>query len=295
MKSYIPGQSTPQEMSALLLGAIAPRPIAFASTVDREGHPNLAPFSFFNIFGVNPPVVVFSPSRSGRTNTTKDTYENIKEVPEVVINLVTWTIVQQANLASAIYPRGVNEFVKAQLTPLPSDLVKPFRVKESPVQLECKVLRVFETGQGPSAGNLVICEVLKIHVDEKILNEQGRIDPQKADWVARMGGELYCRASGDALFRVPRPGDGPSIGIDQLPPEIRKSRILTGNDLGRMGLVKQLPSHDEVIRYQEDATLLGIFSAAPDPQARRDQVHCYAQKLLDAGETLKAIAICIEK
>jgi flavin reductase (DIM6/NTAB) family NADH-FMN oxidoreductase RutF len=295
MRSYIPGQVTPQELSTLLLGAIAPRPIAFASTVDREGRPNLAPFSFFNIFGANPPVVVFSPSRSGRTNTTKDTYENIKEVPEVVINLVNYAIVQQVNLASGLFPRGVNEFIKSGLTPIPGDVVKPFRVKESPVQLECKVLQVIETGQGPSAGNLVICEILKIHVEERILNEHGRIDPQKADWVARMGGELYCRAAGPALFKVARPGDGPNIGIDQLPEEIRNSKVLTGNDLGRMGIVKQLPTREEVIQFQNDETFLGIFSSTGDTGLRKEKIHAYAQQLLDAGEVMKAIAICIEK
>jgi flavin reductase (DIM6/NTAB) family NADH-FMN oxidoreductase RutF len=294
MRSYIPGEHPVQEIHQLLLGAIAPRPIAFASTIDAEGRPNLAPFSFFNIFGANPPVVVFSPSRTGRTNSTKDTYENVRTVPEVVINLVTYPIVQQTNLASAVFPRGTSEFVKAGLTPVPADLVRPFRVKESPVHLECKVLQVIETGQGPSAGNLVVCQIVKIHVDEAILNEKGRIDPDKADWVARMGGTLYCRASGQSLFSLPRPGGPPNIGIDQLPEEIRNSRIFTGNDLGRMGAVNQLPTPEEVRAFQDDEEFLSIFAGEPDPAARRDQIHRYARTLLDRGEVLKAIALCIE-
>lgn len=189
----------------LMLGAIAPRPIALASTIDRDGRPNLSPFSFYNAFGANPPVVIFSPSRRGRDNTTKDTYENIKEVPEVVINAVTWPIVKQVNEASAEFPRGVSEFGMSGLTPVPSDLVRPFRVKESPVQMECKVLQVIETGLGPAAGNLVICEILRIHVDPSVLDAKGRIDPQKIDLVGRMGGDWYVRASGDGLFELPKP------------------------------------------------------------------------------------------
>ena len=189
----------------LMLGGIAPRPIALASTIDADGRPNLSPFSFFNAFGANPPVVVFSPSRRGRDNTTKDTFENVKVVPEVVINAVTWPIVKQVNEASAEFPRGVSEFEMSGLTKVPSDLVRPFRVKESPVQMECKVLQVIETGTGPAAGNLVICEILRIHVDPAILDEKGRIDPRKIDLVGRMGGDWYVRASGDGLFELPKP------------------------------------------------------------------------------------------
>ena len=189
-----------------MLGAIAPRPIAFASTIDKDGRPNLSPFSFFNAFGANPPIVVFSPSRRGVDNTTKHTYENIREIPEVVINAVTYEMVQKMSDSSADFPKGVNEFDMVGLTMQPSDLVKPFRVKESPVQFECKVLQVIETGYGPAAGNLVICEILRIHVNQDVMDDKGRIDPHKIDLVGRLGGEYYVRASGTALFELAKPG-----------------------------------------------------------------------------------------
>lgn len=200
----------PESMSVpgfhhLMLGAVAPRPIAFASTMDAGGRPNLSPFSFYNAFGANPPLLVFSPSRRGIDNTTKHTYDNVKEVPEVVINAVTYAMVRQASDASADFPKGVNEFDKVGLTMVPSDLVRPFRVKESPVQMECRVLQVIETGTGPAAGNLVICQILRVHVDPAILDEKGRIDPHKADLVGRLGGDYYVRASGSALFELPKP------------------------------------------------------------------------------------------
>ena len=190
----------------LMLGAIAPRPIAFASTIDKEGRPNLSPFSFFNAFGANPPILVFSPSRRGVDNTTKHTYENIKEVPEVVINAVTYEMVQKMSDSSADFPKGVNEFDMVGFTMLPSDLVKPFRVKESPVQFECKVIQVIETGMGNAAGNLVICEILRIHVNPEVMDEKGRIDQHKIDLVGRLGGNYYVRASGTALFEIEKPG-----------------------------------------------------------------------------------------
>lgn len=194
-------------LQGLVQAAVAPRPIAFASTIDRHGRPNLSPFSFFNVFGMDPPLMIFSPSRRGRDNTLKDTYLNIKEVPEVVINVVTYNMVHRASDARANFPRGVNEFEKAGFGMLPSELVKPFRVKESPVQFECKVLQVIETGTRGSAGNLVICEILRMHVDPSILDDKGRIDPDKADLVGRMGAEYYVRASGAALFEVLKPKD----------------------------------------------------------------------------------------
>jgi len=207
-KEYLhfdPKETSIPQFHRLMLGAIAPRPIAFASTMDKEGHPNLSPFSFFNVFGANPPVLIFSPSRRGKDNTTKHTYDNIKEVPEVVINVVTFSMVQQVSDASADFPKGVNEFEMVGFTMEPSELVKPFRVKESPVQLECKVLQVIETGLQNAAGNLVICEILKMHIYAGILDEKGMIDPNKIDLAGRMGGEYYVRASGDALFEVKKP------------------------------------------------------------------------------------------
>jgi flavin reductase (DIM6/NTAB) family NADH-FMN oxidoreductase RutF len=185
-----------------LLGAVGPRPIAFASTIDADGRPNLAPFSFFNVFSSNPPLCIFSPNRSGRTGENKDTYHNVKAVPEVVINVVTYDIVEQMSLASSPYAKGVDEFEKAGFTKLKSDLIKPFRVKESPIHLECKVKEVIELGETGGSGNLIMCEIVKIHINESVLDGNGNIDQQKIDLVARMGGDWYCRANGTALFEV---------------------------------------------------------------------------------------------
>lgn len=204
--SFDPKETSLSKFQGLVQGAVGPRPIAFASTLDAEGRPNLSPFSFFNVFGMNPPLLIFSPSRRGRDNTTKHTYENVKDVPEVVINVVNFAMVQQVSDASADFPKGVNEFEKVGFTMQPSELVRPFRVKESPVQFECRVMQVIETGGGPAAGNLVLCEILRMHVDPMILNEKGRIDPYKIDLVGRLGGDYYVRASGDAVFEVPKPG-----------------------------------------------------------------------------------------
>src|SRR5690606_18110219 len=214
-----------------LLSAVVPRPIAFASTVDKEGNVNLSPFSFFNCFGANPPILVFSPARRGRDNTVKNTYENVLEVPEVVISIVNYNMVQQMSLASAEYPKGVNEFVKAGFTEVKSTLVKPPREGESPASFECKVLQVIKTGEGGAAGNLVVCEAILMHIKDEVLGDDGKIDPFKLDAVSRMGGDWYCRASGNNLFRLPQPGNKLGIGIDNLPESIRNSKILTGNDL----------------------------------------------------------------
>ena len=202
---YDPKELTIQKFQGLVQGAIGPRPIAFASTIDKEGNPNLAPFSFFNIFGTNPPVLIFSPARRGKDNTTKDTFENVKEVAEVVINMVNFEMVDQVNDASAEFPKGVNEFEQVGFTMQKSEMIRPFRVQESPVQFECKVLQVIETGTMHGAGNLVICEILKMHVNPDILDESGNIDPNKIDLVGRLGGNYYVRASGNALFEVKKP------------------------------------------------------------------------------------------
>lgn len=228
------------KMHAYLLGAVAPRPIAFASTIDSNGNVNLSPFSFFNVFGSNPPIMIFSPARRGRDNTTKNTFENVKEIAEVVINIVDYSIVQQASLASTEYERGVNEFIKAGLTQVPSVRVKPPRVGESPISFECKVNQVVPLGDKGGAGNLVICEVLLFHIYERVLDEEGRIDPWKLDAVARMGGDYYCRAQGDAIFKVPKPIEKKGIGVDQLPDSIRLSKVLTGNDLAQLANVEQI-------------------------------------------------------
>lgn len=224
-----------------LLGAVGPRPICFASTIDSNGNRNLAPFSFFNVFSANPPIAVFSPANSGRTGETKNTLDFVKEVPEVVINIVDYAMVQQMSLASSPYTKGTDEFIKTGLTPIPSDLVKPFRVKESPVQMECKVIEIKALGSGGGAGNLVICEVLKIHIKTEILGEDNLIDQTKIDLVARMGGNWYCRATGDALFEIAKPITTCGIGVDALPEKIRKCKRLTGNHLGQLGNVEKLP------------------------------------------------------
>ena len=203
---FDPRELSIPRLQGLVQSAVGPRPIALASTVDAEGRPNLSPFSFFNVFGMNPPVLIFSPSRRGRDNTVKHTYENVLDVPEVVINVVNYSMVQQVSDSSADFPKGINEFEEVGLTMLPSELIRPMRVAESPVQFECKVMQVIETGTGPAAGNLVICEILRMHVNPEILNNKGVIDPDKIDLVGRLGGDLYARASGSALFSVPKPG-----------------------------------------------------------------------------------------
>jgi flavin reductase (DIM6/NTAB) family NADH-FMN oxidoreductase RutF len=251
MLTLDPKELTVQALQKYLQNAIAPRPICFASTVNKNGDPNLAPFSFFNLFSSNPPIAVFSPAYSGRTGAAKDTLLNVKEVPEVVINVVTYDMVHQTSLASSPFPKGVNEFVKANFTPIASDIVKPARVKESPVQLECKVVEIKELGKLGGAGNLVICEVLRIHIDRSILNEQDQIDTRKIDLVARMGDNWYCRAHGDALFEVTKPITSIGIGIDQIPAPIKNSKVLSGNNLGLLASVEALPAAEEIREYKK--------------------------------------------
>ena len=294
MKSYTPGEISIMQMTGLLQGAVAPRPIAFVSTIDNEGNPNLSPFSFFNIFGINPPIFVFSPSRRGRDNTTKDTYENIKIIPEVVINLVSYQMVHQVNLASAEFPAGVNEFIKAGFTQLKSDVVRPFRVKEAPFQIECIVRQVIETGTEGGAGNLVICEGKKIHVAESILNDKGTVDNLKTDWIGRMGENYYCHAIGNSLFEVPKPLNKASIGIDSLPVEIRNSDVFTGNDLGLMGNIIEFPDKETIIQNQKDERYNSIINSEKETIIKREKLHWYAKELLKSGDIIKAISICIE-
>lgn len=242
MKSINPKDIKTAELHAILLGAVAPRPIAFASTIDSDGHVNLAPFSFFNVYSSKPPIMVFSSNRSGKTGETKDTYKNIKEVPEVVINIVTYEMVQQTSLASVAYPRGVNEFEKAGFTMLPSTVVMPPRVAESPAQFECKVNQVIELGQEGGAGNLFICEIVAIHLDERILNEEGtKIDPLKMNQVGRCGDDYYVALNRESLFIVPKPVSTIGIGVDRIPAWIRTSETLSGNDLGLLGNVEAIP------------------------------------------------------
>jgi len=287
----IPGELPHSQLHKLLLGAIGPRPIAFASTVDIDGNPNLSPFSFFNVFGYNPTTLIFSPSRRGRDNTTKDTFENVKVIQEVVINVVTYEMVNQVSLASTEYPKGVDEFVKAGFTKVPSEKVRPFRVKESPVQIECKVRDIIETGEGGGAANLIICEVLVMHINEQVLAEDGLIDQQKIRLVGRMGRDWYCKAFGDDIFQVEKPLDKIGIGIDALPEKIRFSKYLTGNDLGRMGNIEKLPVQEEIDEFKGLPQIKEILENSSD--SSRDLKNLAIQYLEDGRveEALKVLML----
>lgn len=281
-----PGEISTKQLHAYLLGSVAPRPICFASTIDKEGNPNLSPFSFFNVFGSKPPIAVFSPARRVRDNTTKHTLENIRETGEVVINVVTYDMVQQMSLSSCEYPKGVSEFVKAGFSPMASELVKPYRVKESPVNMECKLLQIIETGQEGGAANLIICEIVKMHIDDRILGEDMQIDPHKIDLVARMGKDYYCRASGDAVFEVPKPNLQLGVGIDALPEAIRNSTILSGNDLGMLANSTEIPI---VSATTEDERLKQILQDYGQDQHLLQQArHQYAKELLARHEVALA-------
>lgn len=277
----VPGDIKTGQLHSYLLGAVAPRPICFASTIDEDGNPNLSPFSFFNVFGSKPPILIFSPARRVRDNTTKHTLENARRTGEVVINIVNYNIVQQMNLASCEYPEGVNEFVKSGLTPIASDMVKPFRVKESPAQLECRVKEIIETGAEGGAGNLIICEVLCMHLDDSVLDEAGVIDPHKIDLVARMGANYYCRASGNSVFEVNKPNMELGVGVDNLPEQIRTSKILTGNELGILGNCTAVPAKDAAFA---DEKLQSIIASGGDITA----LHSYAKELLAVNDVDRA-------
>jgi len=276
-----PGEIKTAQLHAYLLGAVAPRPICFASTIDKAGNANLSPFSFFNVFGSKPPILIFSPSRRVRDNTIKHTLENVYETGEVVINVVSYSMVQQMSLSSCEYPKNVSEFEKSGFTPIPSDIVKPFRVKESPAQLECKVLQVIETGKEGGAANLIICEVLCMHIADEVLGENGNIDPQKIDLVARMGGDYYCRASGKSVFEVAKPNTRLGIGVDALPDSIRLSRVLNGNHLGILGNCTEIPVVDEMIVDNRLVDILKTYDH--DNTGRINALHSYAGELLDSG------------
>lgn len=241
MISIDPNDISTKKLHGYLLGAVTPRPICFASTIDSEGNVNLSPYSFFNVFSAKPPVMIFSPARRVRDNTIKHTLENVLEIKEVVINVVSHSMVQQMSLSSTEYGKGVNEFIKAGFHEIPSEVVKPPRVAEAPVQFECKVINVVSLGEHGGAGNLVICTVERVHIDESILDSEGNIDPLKIDTVGRLGGDWYCRSK-DGLFEVPKPISKLGIGVDLLPDVIKNSTILTGNDLGMLANVETLPS-----------------------------------------------------
>ncbi|TNE79516.1 MAG: flavin reductase family protein [Bacteroidetes bacterium] len=251
MLSIDPHAIPTAKLHAYLLSSVAPRPICFASTVDAEGNVNLSPYSFFNVFGSNPTTLIFSPSRRVRDNTIKHTLENIKETMEVCINVVNHDMVWQMSLASTEYAKGVNEFVKSGFTELPSEVIKAPRVKESPVQIECKVRDIIETGQEGGAGNLVICEILRMHINEEVLDADGKIDQNKIQLVARLGADWYCKAYGDALFEIEKPVRNKGIGYDQLPEFIRFSSFLTGNQLGQLANVEAIPGDDLVAEFEQ--------------------------------------------
>jgi len=277
------------QLQSYLNAAVAPRPVCFASTVDKEGNINLSPFSYFNVFSVNPPVCVFSPSRRVKDNTTKHTLENLKEVPECVINIVNYDMVHQVSLSSVEYPKSVNEFIKAGLTMLPSDLVKPPRVAESPVQFECVVKDIIGLGHSAGAGNLVIAEIKLMHISEAILDSEGKIDQQKIDHVARLGGDWYCRVTTDNLFEVAKPNKNIGIGVDAIPFAIRNSKVLTGNNLGQLGNVEALPNDNEIDAYAQSLEIKELLDATiGDTQTRETQLHLKAKELLDEGKVHEA-------
>jgi len=292
-KTFDAGVISQNELHRLILGGIAPRPIALASTVDPDGTPNLSPFSFFNAFGVNPSTLIFSPARRNRNNTTKDTFENLKLVPEVCINAVTYSMVEQASLSSAEFSKGVNEFEKAGFTMMPSEKIRPFRVMESPVQWECKVREIIETGTGGGAANLIICEVLAVHIDESVLTPADQIDQTLIDLVGRMGGEYYVRANGSALFEVAKPLTMPVIGVDTLPQHIRMSEILSGNDLGILGSAQSIPSVEDInstMMLPEIATLADNNSLTITEKQR--QLHKIIKNLLTKKMRREALSAC---
>lgn len=283
------------EFQNYLQGAVAPRPIAFASTIDKNGYVNLSPFSYFNVFSSNPPILIFSPSRRVRDNTIKHTLENVMEVKEVVINIVDFKMVEQMSLSSTEYDKGVNEFYKAGFTEEPSLKISPPRVKEAPVAFECEVKEIISLGDKGGAGNLVICEVLLARVHDNVLDLSKKIDPFKLDAVARMGGDWYCRANGSALFEIPKPLRTKGIGVDQIPEAIRESVVLTGNNLGRLGNVESLPSKFEILEFGDRAEIMEMKTRYQnDPEGFVFYLHEYAKKLLDNGEVEDAWKVLLQ-
>jgi len=290
-KTIDPTKISQPELHSILLTAVAPRPICFASTIDANGNVNLSPFSYFNVFSSNPPILVFSPARSGRDNSPKHSHENVKEVPEVVINIVNHALVEQMSLSSTAYDKGVNEFVKAGLTQVASKKVKPPRVGEAPVSFECSVSEVIELAATPGAGNLILCKVELIHINEAY-QTGGQLDTKKLDLVGRMGGSWYTRSNGTSLFEIPKPVRTKGIGIDSLPKGIRESTVLTGNNLGRLGNLEILPTDAEITAVKkEDELVMLANKVSADSQAHKLQLHWLAQKILEAGETKKAMIV----
>ena len=288
MLTIDPKNLNTKELHGYLMGSVGPRPIALASTIDENGAPNLSPFSFFNVFSANPPVAVFSPARRSRDNSTKHTLENASKTKEVVINLVSYNIVQQMSLSSGEYAKGVNEFTKSGFTAVPSDEIKPYRVKESPVQLECVVKDIISLGDEGGAGNLVICEIVKMNLSERILDSNQQVDPHKIDLVGRMGANWYCRASGDSIFEVQKPGGKIGIGFDNLPSRLKNSFILSGNDLGKLASIDVIPSTEEVTKFQENPDIAHILHTTSDDEETREELHYHAKALLEKNKIKEA-------
>lgn len=290
MISIDPKDVSSAQLQGYLQSAVGPRPIAFASTIDKNGVPNLSPFSFFNIFSANPPILIFSPARRVRDNTIKHTLINAEATREVVINVVNFDIVQQTSLSSTEYPDGVNEFVKAGFTAIPSEMVKPYRVAQSPVQFECKVNEIISLGTQGGAGNLVICEILKMHISESVLDENGNIDPFKIDLVSRMGGNWYSRAN-QGLFEVAKPITTLGIGVDQIPNFVKESAIFDGNDLGKLGNIEALPTTEEInIFVKQNFAVKGVLSA--DDESKQFKK---AKEYLDQNDVDSAWKVLLAK
>lgn len=284
MSSFTPDSLPTGQLHACLLSGIAPRPIAFVSTIDAAGNVNLSPFSFFNIFGSNPVTLIFSPARRVRDNTTKHTLQNIQETMVCTVNIVDFPMVEQMSLASTEYDKGVNEFVKAGLTQLPSDMVAAPRVGESPLAMECRVTQVIETGDQGGAGNLVIAEVVNIHLRDDACGENGMLDVDKLDLVGRMGGSYYVRATGDALFEIPKPLRTKGIGVDRLPEHARNSTVLTGNDLGRLGNQEAIPTTAVLDQLRADTSLATLL-------VTKESQHQEVKRLLAEGDNERALAV----
>jgi len=290
MISIEPKDISPAKLQGYLQSSVGPRPIAFASTIDKNGKPNLSPFSFFNVFSANPPILIFSPARRVRDNSIKHTLINAEATREVVINVVNFDMVQQISLSSTEYAEGVNEFLKAGFSAIPSDLVKPYRVAQSPVQFECKVNEIISLGNQGGAGNLVICEVVKIHINESVLDENGTIDPYKIDLVSRMGGNWYSRAN-QGLFEVAKPLTTLGIGVDQIPDFIKESAVFDGNDLGKLGNIEALPTTEEInIFVNKNFAVKGVLSA--DDVLKQ---HQKAKEYLDKNEVDSAWKVLLAK
>ncbi len=291
-----PQQFSTSEFYQYMIEAVVPRPIAFASTVDTDGRVNLSPYSFFNAVSSNPPVLVFAPVNRTRDNTRKHTLDNVQAHPEVVINVVNYAVAEQMSLTSTEYERGVDEFVKAGLTPLPSERVRPPRVAECPVAFECRVQQVIPLGTEGGAGHLVVCEILLAHVSEAVLDEEQHIDPHKLDAIGRMGGNLYCRASGKALFEIARPVREKGIGVDQLPSNIRESSVLTGSDLAQLANVAQVPDATDLQTYADEPRVSRMWRLySLTPERLPEKMHELAQDFLRRGEVMKAWAALLKE